>query len=132
MKTLDKMLKILGLKLRWKVEKIREIYKIDNIEVVLDSYPGLPTYFEIEANSELVLNNFCNTLDIDISKHVTTEIYDTLYGLDPTREKSNNLSFKSAKSIFENIITKNIDIFYSTLKKQKKIIKKIKQKDVFI
>jgi len=122
----EQQLIILGCKKKYEVEKIREIYKYDKIEIVLDSYPGLPTYFEIEAPTLKELNNFCEKLSIDITKHINNgTIYDTLYGLE-NRNKNGNLTFKNANNMFLPMIKKNKKLFVSILKKQKELIKSLK------
>jgi len=121
------MLLILGCTAAIKVEKIREIYKYNNIEIVLDSLPGLPTYFEIEAPSLKELNTFCKELNIDIIKHAGDSItYDNIYGLDKNRNINGNLTFNNAKNMFLPIIKKNKKLFISILKKQKELIKLLK------
>lgn len=122
--TAEQMLVILGCKIKYEVEKIREIYKYNDIEIVLDSLPGLPTYFEIEAPSLKELNNFCKELNIDIIKQAANTItYDNIYGLDKNRDISDNLTFNNAKNMFLPIIKKNKKLFISILKKQKELIK---------
>ena len=122
--TAEQMLLIFGCKIKYEAEKIREIYKYNNIEIVLDSLPGLPTYFEIEAPSLKELNNFCKELNIDIIKHAGDSItYDDIYGLDKNRNISGNLTFNNAKNMFLPIIKKNKKLFISILKNQKELIK---------
>jgi adenylate cyclase class 2 len=126
--TAEQMLLLLGCKLKYEVEKIREIYKYNDIEIVLDSLPGLPTYFEIEAPSLKELNTFCKELNIDISKQAGDSItYDNIYGLDKNRNINGNLTFNNAKNMFLPIIKKNKKLFISILKKQKKLIKLLKK-----
>jgi adenylate cyclase class 2 len=123
----EQMLLILGCIKKYEVEKIREIYKYDEIEIVLDSLPGLPTFFEIEAPSLKELNNFCKELNIDITKHDDDKLtYDNLYGLNKNRNINGNLTFNNAKNMFLPIINKNKKLFISILKKQKKLIKLLK------
>jgi adenylate cyclase class 2 len=126
--TAEQMLLLLGCKLKYEVEKIREIYKYNDIEIVLDSLPGLPTYFEIEAPSLKELNTFCKELNIDITKQIDDSItYDNIYGLDKNRNINGNLTFNNAKNMFLPIIKKNKKLFISILKKQKKLIKLLKK-----
>lgn len=121
---LYKMLLLLGCTLKYKVEKIREIFKINDIEVVLDSYPGLPTYFEIEASSLNNLNNFCKLLEIDIPNTISKDMtYDIIYDLPKNRKITGNLTFKNAKKNFLSIINKNKKLFIETLKNQIKYLK---------
>ena len=46
-----KMFENLGLRQIYYVEKFREKWKINDIEIVFDSYPGCPEYCEIEAKT---------------------------------------------------------------------------------
>ena len=129
-KIVNDMLIVLGCKLLYTVEKLREIWTIDyvgkeDVEVVFDSYPGLPTYMEIETDSEDKLNKFCKKLGLDPSqRYQGGGLYDELYGLPKNRKVGGNLTFKSAKKVFLKIITKNKKIFNDTLKKQQEYIDK--------
>ena len=46
----DAILKLLGCKVNYKIDKIREIYQLKGYkEIVFDSYAGTPTYMEIDC-----------------------------------------------------------------------------------
>lgn len=45
------MLKNLKLTEKYRVEKIRDIWKLNDIEIVFDTYPGTPEYCEIETKN---------------------------------------------------------------------------------
>ena len=122
------MLLLLGCVKKYEVQKIREIYKVNDVEIVLDSYPGLPTYFEIEAPTLNKLNNFCKLIDIDIKNHLKHRgkiSYDSIYNLPKNRNINGDLTFKNAKKYFYPIINKNKNLFNITLKKQKELLKSL-------
>lgn len=125
----DAILKFLGCKKKYTVEKIRETYNLGNCkEIVFDSYPGLPTYMEIDCHDEDNLKKISHLLGYNLSDHnkfngkntSIDDLYFQLYGIKNNRKK-NDLTFKNAKKIFDKYITKNKNSFNKILKEQLKI-----------
>ena len=75
----------LGCKLRYGIEKLRETYSMKGAkEIVFDSYPGLPTYMEIDCHSLADLKRVAGKLGYKISDHDKTgpgDLYELLYGI---------------------------------------------------
>lgn len=75
----------LGYKHRNYQENHRIQYMFGDIEIDIDSWPLIPTYLEIEANSEEEVLNFVNKLGMETKKVVTLDveaIYREIYGVD--------------------------------------------------
>lgn len=67
--------------LRFKVfrqrKKIREIYKIDNVKIMIDQYPGIKPYIEIESTRKKDVSDFVRKLGYsfkDTTSKTATEI----------------------------------------------------------
>ena len=66
-------------------ENYRTSYRLGNINFDIDSWPLIPTYVEIEGNSEEEVNNALKLLEIDNIKTTTldvTSIYNEIYNID--------------------------------------------------
>ena len=56
----SKLLSALGCKKRYRVEKLREVWKIKGCKnIYIDAFPGLPWYLEIGCDSEKKLFSYC-------------------------------------------------------------------------
>ena len=123
----DAILKLLGCKVKYKIEKIREIYKLKGCkEIVFDSYAGVPTYMEIDCHSESSLKKMAKLLGYKIEDHDTrklSDIYYELYGIPKNSKWGDEATIKNAKTIFSPLITKNKKKFMDILKKQLKLAK---------
>ena len=123
------ILKLIGCKERYYIEKLRETWKIDGCkEIVIDSYPGLPEYIEIECDTEKNVFNTAKKLGIKINKNhknpKVENMYLHHYGITRKRELAKRLTFKNGLDIFDKYITKNRKQFITILKEQQKYIKK--------
>ena len=123
----DAILKFLGCKKKYTVEKIRETYVLPGAkEIVFDSYPGIPTYLEIDCHDLKSLKKVCKMLGFTVNDHDTkgiNDLYFELYGIKKKRPKG-DLTFKNANKVFGHLIKKNKKDFYKILKKQKMLYKK--------
>ncbi len=119
----------LGFKEKYEQEKIREIYDVNDCEVIFDSYPGLKPYMEIEAPSEKKLNSLINKLELDMNeeKDYYDNIYLREYGI-PFEITKKNFTFKNANKLFKPSIKKNLKKFNEILNEQKDKIAKINKK----
>lgn len=73
-----------GLKRSGFQEKLRETWELHGAEVVIDTWPGLETYIEIEASSEDAVQYAAELLDFDWDDKIITsvvEIYAKKYGM---------------------------------------------------
>ena len=81
----NKMLNIMGFKARSYQENLRSFYKLDDVEISVDSWPLIPTYAEIEGKNVDDVLKLTEKLNIDKSKITTkdvTSIYNDFYGID--------------------------------------------------
>ena len=121
----DAILKFLGCKKKYIVEKIRETYKINGCkELVFDSYPGLPTYFEIDCDNENNLKKVSKLLGYNLDDHdntSTNDLYLKHYGIKKDR-KLGDLTFANANKVLGPFITKNKKKFFEILNEQKKLL----------
>lgn len=65
-------------------EKMRETWELNGAEVVIDTWPGLETYIEIEARSEAAVRATAELLNLDWDDKIITsvvEIFMKKYGL---------------------------------------------------
>lgn len=125
MKEMIDMLKLLGFRIRYRVEKLREIWIIKGAkEIVFDSYPGLPTYMEIDAHSKNDLERITKLLGLKSKKRwLGGDMYGEYYGL-PKKRRKGDLTFKNANKVIGKYVRKNKKLFNLTLSLQKKYIKK--------
>ncbi|MDD3645932.1 MAG: class IV adenylate cyclase [Candidatus Gracilibacteria bacterium] len=76
----------LGLKEKSYQETYREVWEIDHeIEIMLDIWPGLNPYIEIEGENEKVVKKYCELLGFDYDNGIfgsSFQIYEKELGLD--------------------------------------------------
>lgn len=66
-------------------ENYREIYYLDDVEISIDSWPLIPTYVELESNSEDKINSLLSKLSYnkeDLTTLDVTSIYNDIYNID--------------------------------------------------
>ena len=96
--TTNEILKELGYTPRALQENKRIKYDLNGVEVDIDTWPGIPTYLEIEGTSEKEVYDTLKLLGIPKEKSTTLDvqsIYINIYGID--LEKEPNLSFENYK-----------------------------------
>tara|TARA_B100001093_G_scaffold326540_1_gene311540 strand:- start:226 stop:861 length:636 start_codon:yes stop_codon:yes gene_type:complete len=120
------ILEMLGCKIKYKIEKIREIYSLGNSkEIVFDSYAGLPTYMEIECENEEMLKQVAELLGYELKdndKRGIKDLYYELYGISKKSKWGGNVTIKNAKNIFIPLLKKNEDNFLKILEIQESLI----------
>lgn len=90
------ILKEIGLKANPLQENMREVWEKDNIEICIDTWPGLQPFIEIESNAEDIVKNCANELGFNWE--------DAIFGaVDSVYEKELGLGLKD----FENCCTFN-------------------------
>lgn len=80
----NRILEQLGFSFRNYQEKQRATYSVDGVEVDIDSWPLIPTYIEIENDSEKTIADTVNKLELQDHEIVscnTAEVYNK-YGID--------------------------------------------------
>ena len=124
----DAILKLLGCKVNYKIEKIREVFELKGCkEIVFDSYAGQPTYMEIDCHNESSLKKISKLLGYTIDDHDTrilSDIYYELYGIPKDSKWGDEVTIKNAKKIFGPLIKKNKKQFMDILNKKIKLFKK--------
>lgn len=86
----NEFLEKIGFKKRSYQENERISYILNNVEIDIDSWPMIPTYMEIEGNSEEEIINMKNILDINETKVTTLncdDIYKQIYKIDISKIK---------------------------------------------
>ena len=102
-------------------------------EITFDTVPGLPTYMEIDCDSEEKLNKLIDLLQLDLSKKrfgTYDHTYSEYYGMD-----HHDINFKTPSLSFYNIENeikpvKNIELFQKISKRHRKMAEKIKNKKI--
>ncbi|VVU95330.1 hypothetical protein CPAV1605_1081 [seawater metagenome] len=120
----DLILRSLGCKKKYYIEKIRETWQLPGCkEIVFDSYPGSDTYMEIDCHSEKALLRVGKKLGVYpeylVANFNLENHYFEKYGIKKNRKKG-DLSFSDAKKQIGKYITKNKTEFNKILKKQQK------------
>ena len=113
----------LGCTKKYYYEKIREIWIMNNIEVVFDSMPGIPEYMEIECTSKGILQTIMKKLKL-IKEPRKSSSYEDLYGI---ILKNIQVDFKSLVKKIRPMAKKNKKLFDEITKQQLSIYKKIKK-----
>jgi predicted adenylyl cyclase CyaB len=124
-----KILNSLGCKTKYYIEKIRETWVLPGCkEIVIDSYPGLKEYIEVDCHNEKSLNAAIKKLGLKIPSDDTdlgiTKMYYDQYGIPMNRKADGDLTFKNGKKLFSKYIIKNKSIFNKIIKEQQKYYKK--------
>ena len=125
------ILNTIDIKSKYRVEKIRETWELNNNCVInFDMYPGLPYYMEIKSNNKKNLMTLVKKLNLTIDKRKHSEMgADTMY-YDMYNIKNNrpigDLTFKDAGKRFNKYIKKNKDLFEKILLEQINFLTKSK------
>lgn len=96
--TTNEILNELGYIPRAIQENKRTKYDLNGVEVDIDTWPGIPTYLEIEGSSEKEVYDTLELLEIEKDKSTSLDvqsIYRDVYGID--LNKIPNLSFENYK-----------------------------------
>lgn len=86
----NEFLNKIGFMLRSYQENKRIQFILDNVEIDIDTWPMIPTYLEIEGNSEEEVNNMVKKLDLGNLKITAlncNDIYRKIYNIDITKMK---------------------------------------------
>jgi adenylate cyclase class 2 len=80
------LLDAIGLTRKRTEEKFRIHYELDGVSIDIDTWPGIPTYVEIEARSEQALNSTCEKLGFHFEQAFLGDAHDVFrhYGIEPT------------------------------------------------
>ena len=120
-KTIE-LMQLLGFKIKYQFEKLRQKFKYNDIEIVFDMYPGIPEYMEIEAKSSSQLNEFCKLLNLTQKNNKWKSLVKILKDKYDIDKMIDNLTFTNAEEKMKPLIKKNLDFFENLIKIQKKYI----------
>jgi len=119
----------LGCKTKHYYEKIREIWNLDNCEIVFDTIPCNPEFMEVEAVKKRDLTKLIKTLDLEKyrSQSYNNDILNELFGFTiPKTDKE--VTFNNSKKLFSKLVTKNKTLFNQIVDEQKEKYKELKSK----
>lgn len=88
--TTNEFLERIGFKNKGYQENNRIQYVLNGVEIDIDSWPMIPTYLEIEGQSETEVKNIKNLLNIDENKVTSlncSDIYKEIYNIDISKIK---------------------------------------------
>jgi adenylate cyclase class IV len=117
----------LGCIKKYYYEKIREIWRLKDAEIVFDINPCVPERMEIEAKSKKILDSLVN--DLNLQNQMTKEKNDRfseLYGVQIL--KNVDLTFNTAKKTLSKSIKKNKDLFNKIIAEQKELYNSLLKK----
>ena len=118
-----KILKSLGCKKRYYVEKLRETWTMPGCkEIVIDSYPGTNEYLEIDAHSLSALKKTAKLLGLSKPKK-RINLYNKYYGMKLNRPMG-DLTFYNGYKQHKKYIKKNHNQYKKILKQQQKYYNK--------
>jgi adenylate cyclase, class 2 len=101
----EEMLKKLGLEVISSQENKRESWKLDNVELEIDTWPWLPTYLEIEAATESGVKDTAQKLGLSWNEAVfgsVSTIYSSYYSVTEDQfSELKELTFLKKPQIFK-------------------------------
>ena len=80
-----KFLKACGLEAKAAQETLRETWRLDNVQITIDTWPWIPTYIEIDGNSEAEVWSVAERLGFkkeDATFGAVDKIYQHYFGVD--------------------------------------------------
>jgi adenylate cyclase class 2 len=119
----SKFVDALGFERGYFVEKLRDIFVLDGAEVVFDTYPGLPSFIEIEAPSEPEVHRVASLLGLsrdDPQDRGAGHMYRDLYGIALGHETS--LTFDGALATLGPLARQGVDELASRVDAQRALI----------
>ena len=118
----------LGCEKKYYYEKLREIWHLDNSEIVFDTNPGRYDIMEVESKTKKELNEKIKLLDLENAPHddfKDLELYEKPFGIIiPTLI---DMTFETIKDTLGPLVTKNEKNFNKLVKEQIKMFKLIKK-----
>ncbi len=109
------MLVGIGCKKKYYYEKIREIWKLKNTEIVFDTNPGIEDRMEIESNTQDELNEMVTLFNLKQEGNIPNR-YMSQFGI--TIPQSIDLTFTNVKNDLIESVTKNKEQFIELVDNQ--------------
>jgi predicted adenylyl cyclase CyaB len=119
----EKILYSLGCKKKYYYEKMREIWKLNDTEIVFDISPGVNEIMEIEAKSKKILDSLVQKLNLEdsiVDKSIKMDKYEELYGFTVSKDII-ELTFNNARKELYKYVKKNKSLFNKLIKIQKEL-----------
>lgn len=105
------------------IEKIREIYCIDECELIFDTAPGFQTRIEIEGPSEEQINALAAKLNLTPNNASIAKNFSRFYGAPLDKMRANrDLTFENVNDKFMPLITKNKEHFIERIQHQMSLL----------
>lgn len=96
----------LGCKKKFYYEKIREIWSLNDNEIIFDINPGAPERMEIESSNKKDLDTLTNYLQLtDLIVEKGYKSLKELFGV--VLDSNQDLTFLNAKKVLSKLVTKN-------------------------
>lgn len=95
--TTNKILEELGYQSRSIQENKRIRYILDDVEIDIDTWPGINTFVEFEGKDEESIRKISEKLDLNFEDSTTKDVQSIYLSLGYTLKDLNNLSFKEVK-----------------------------------
>lgn len=93
----NKILEELGYRARSVQENKRVRYMLDDVEIDIDTWPGVNTFVEFEGKNEDDIKNVVKKLGMNFEESTTMDVHSIYLSLGYNQEEMNNLSFKEEK-----------------------------------
>lgn len=99
------ILTLLGLKKMRYVENYREVFQIDDCLIMIDLWPGLAPFIEVEGESKESVEQVCQKLGLSMADAMygpTNKLYEQVYGITRTQfDEIRELTFQNISDILQ-------------------------------
>ncbi len=78
------LLKAIGARLATYEENYRQIYKLNEIEIMIDEWPGIPAFIEVEGPSKKLVHDFSDEFNLSLNNALfgnVDEVYKKISGI---------------------------------------------------
>ena len=110
-----------GCNKKYYYEKIREIWNVENSEIVFDNVPAVPEFMEVESPDKNDLDELCKKLNLDSSMMLKkgARMMHEIFGIE--LPKNTDFTFSNTKKVLGKYVTKNQNQFTELMEHQKKL-----------
>ena len=111
----------IGCTKKYYYEKIREIWNVENSEIVFDNVPAVPEFMEVESPDKNDLDELCKKLNLDSSMMLKkgARMMHEIFGIE--LPKNTDFTFSNTKKVLGKYVTKNQNQFTELMEHQKKL-----------
>ncbi len=121
-------LKSIGCDKKFYYEKIREIWILDDSEIVFDTMPAKPDKIEVESNSKEQLDKVLGNLGLKVSDGYVgkdPDIYEEYFGI--SKPDNIDITFENVEKVLGPLVKKNKKEFEKLIKFQKEYYYRVTQ-----